>query len=283
MPHSGLRMKSKNSIPKSSRALVAALVVASGFIALGFASKTDSAQQLIPETSRAQISADLLVGTASMATRTALTQPPVIFNQAPETPALHGAIVDGTSVGSHPTIHPSPIATASVLIEPAGHFRRTVVPGVPLQCDRFRSLVRQIGDWDPDVVLAFVWRESLCRESALSSTNDWGLMQINATCWAGKGNDGLPSARNLPDEIESIDLQCDGISQATSTAKWCFFAKEEAVRTGRRPNSPCDAWLEPETNIEAAYEIWRIQGWQAWCFDTVSRATPACKAVAQSL
>lgn len=283
MPHSGLRMKSKNSTARSSRASVAALVVACGFITLGFVSTTDSAQPLSPETSRIQISAALLDETASMATRTALTEPPVIFDQTSKTPAPRRIVVDGTSVGSHPTIHPSPIATASVFIEPAGHFRRTVVPGTPLQCDRFRSLVSETGEWDPDVVLAFVWRESLCRESALSSTNDWGLMQINATCWAGKGNDGLPSVRSLPDEIESIDLQCDGTSQATSTAKWCFFAKEEAVRTGRRPNSPCDAWLEPETNIAAAYEIWRIQGWQAWCFDTVSQATPACKAVAQSL
>ncbi len=213
------------------------------------------------------------------ATSSALTQPPVLFDSSgPELPRRIG--VQGDAVGEHPNLHPSPIATAHVVVEPGDQFRRTVAPGVPIECDRYRPLVADTGDWDPDVVLALIWRESFCNERAVSPTNDWGLLQLNATCWAGKGIDGLSRVRHLPDGIDPPDLQCDGATDATPTAQWCFHAKEEAIVTGRRPSSPCDAWLNPATNLETAYEIWRVAGWQPWCFDDTSRATPACQAAA---
>ena len=190
--------------------------------------------------------------------------------------------MEGVSVGEHPGLPSSPIATASQLVEPADEFRRTVVPGTPLACDQFRPLVQQAGDWDPDVVLAFVWRESSCNERAVSATNDWGLMQLNATCWAGKGNFGLPWVRGLPSEIEDFDLRCDDTAAATPAAKWCYHAKEEARHGKRRPASPCDAWLDPKTNLDTAYQIWSIKGWRPWCFDDTSRSTPACQAAVRT-
>ncbi|WP_420440196.1 transglycosylase SLT domain-containing protein [Candidatus Poriferisodalis sp.] len=186
--------------------------------------------------------------------------------------------METNAVVEHPHLPASPLATADALIEPKQHFRRTVAPGVPLACDRYRSQVQAVGDWDPDVVLALIWRESLCNEQALSPTNDWGLLQLNATCWAGKGIDGLPRVRQLPDHLPQVDLRCDGLTAATPAATWCFHAKEEAFRTGRRPASPCDAWLDPDINLRAAYEIWLVRGWEPWCFNELSRSTPACHA-----
>lgn len=218
----------------------------------------------------------------SRALRSSLTAPPVVFDITPEPASPRNGGVESNAVAEHPNLPASPIATAYDLIEPKHDFRRTVAPGVPLSCDRYRSQVQDIGEWDPDVVLALIWRESLCNERAVSQTNDWGLLQLNATCWAGKGIDGLSRVRRLPDSIDPIDLHCDGATEATATAKWCFHAKEEARRTGRRPDSPCDAWLDPSTNLHAAYEIWRVRGWQPWCFDDSSRATPACQAASQA-
>ena len=214
-----------------------------------------------------------------IATSSALTEPPVIFDNS-GTGLARRIGVEGNAVGEHPNLHPSPIATTHVIVEPGQEFRRTVAPGVPIECDRYRPLVADIGDWDPDVVLALIWRESFCNERAVSQTNDWGLLQLNATCWAGKGIDGLPRIRRLPEGIDPPDLQCDGATDATPTAQWCYYAKEEAIETGRRPPSPCDAWLEPATNLETAYEIWRISGWQPWCFNAISKATHACQAAA---
>lgn len=218
----------------------------------------------------------------SRALRSPLTAPPVIFDVTPELPSPRSGGVETDAVVEHPNLPVSPIETADVLIEPMHHFRRTVAPGVPLACDRYRSQVQDVGEWDPDVVLALIWRESLCRERAISHTNDWGLLQLNATCWAGKGIDRLPRVRHLPDDIASIELQCDGTTEATPAAKWCFHAKEQALRTGRRPASPCDGWLDPLTNLQAAFEIWRVRGWQPWCFDDASRSTPACQAASQA-
>ncbi|WP_419839135.1 transglycosylase SLT domain-containing protein [Candidatus Poriferisodalis sp.] len=190
--------------------------------------------------------------------------------------------METAAVVEHPNLPASPLVTADSLIEPKEQFRRTVAPGVPLACDRYRSQIQAVGDWDPDVVIALIWRESLCNEQALSPTNDWGLLQLNATCWAGKGIDGLPRVRQLPDHIAQVDLRCDGLTAATPAATWCFHAKEQAFRTGRRPASPCDAWLDPNINLRAAYEIWLVDGWQPWCFNDLSRSTPACRAASEA-
>ena len=213
---------------------------------------------------------------------TALSAPPVEVTDEPprQDRRLYGA--EGGRVGEHPGLSASPIATSDVLIEPASEFRRTVAPGTPLACDRFRPLVRNAGEWDPDVVLAFVWRESQCDEGVVSPTNDWGLMQINATCWAGRGNFGLLRIQRMPEAVKTLDLHCDGTSSATETAKWCHYAKEDALQTGRRPSSPCDAWLDPETNLDTAYQIWSIRGWQPWCFHETSQSTPACQAASDA-
>ena len=216
------------------------------------------------------------------ALRSPLTAPPVMLGDSLEPGSPRNGGVETNTVVEHPNLPPSPIATSDVLIEPKQDFRRTVAPGVPLACDRYRTQVQDAGDWDPDVVLALVWRESLCNERAVSATNDWGLLQLNATCWAGKGIDGLSPVRDMPDKFSAIELQCDGITSATPAAQWCFHAKEEARRTGRRPASPCDAWLDPNTNLRAAYEIWRVRGWQPWCFDEASQSTPACRAASRA-
>ena len=211
-----------------------------------------------------------------------LTAPPLVLADPPSVVPPRAGGVETAAVVEHPNLPASPLATADALIEPKQHFRRTVAPGVPLACDRYRSQVQAVGDWDPDVVLALIWRESLCNEQALSPTNDWGLLQLNATCWAGKGIDGLPRVGQLPDYIAQVDLRCDGLTAATPAATWCFHAKEEAFRTGRRPASPCDAWLDPNINLRAAYEIWLVRGWQPWCFDDLSRSTPACHAASEA-
>ena len=207
-----------------------------------------------------------------------LTAPPLVLAVPPSVVPPRAGGVETAAVVEHPNLPASPLATADALIEPKQHFRRTVAPGVPLACDRYRSQVQAVGDWDPDVVLALIWRESLCNEQALSPTNDWGLLQLNATCWAGKGIDDVPTVRQLPDGIEPAGLRCDGVTEATMAAEWCYHAKEQLHRTGRRPDSPCDAWLDPATNLRAAYEMWRVQGWQPWCFGELSRSTPACRA-----
>ena len=207
-----------------------------------------------------------------------LTAPPLVLAVAPSLVPPRAGGVETAAVVEHPNLPASPLVTADSLIEPKHQFRRTVAPGVPLACDRYRSQIQAVGDWDPDVVLALIWRESLCNSQALSPTNDWGLLQLNATCWAGRGIDGLPSAGQLPDHIAQIELYCDGLTAATPAAKLCFHAKEEARRTGQRPASPCDAWLDPNINLRAGYEIWLFRGWQPWCFDDLSRSTPACRA-----
>jgi hypothetical protein len=219
---------------------------------------------------------------ATGALRSSLAAPPVLPEPviAASWPRRRG--VEANAVVEHPNLPASPIAIASELVEPGQQFRRTVAPGVSLACDRYRSQVQDVGDWDPDVVLALMWRESRCTEHLVSVTNDWGLLQLNATCWAGKGIDRLPYVARLPDDITAPELRCDGITTATPAAQWCFSAKEQGRRTGRRPSSPCDAWLQPETNLRVAYDMWLVRGWQPWCFDDRSRASPACEAAADS-
>ena len=268
---------------KSAHAWVLSTVVAIGIVVvfaagLGMFGEGENARRSTQTSVRTRTSPPSIHGIG--ATRSPITEPPLLFESAPRLNASRRNGVEGNLIGEHPGLPSSPIETAGVLIEPAADFRRTVVPGTPLECDRFRPLVKHTGDWDPDIVLALIWRESLCNESAVSETNDWGLLQLNATCWAGKAIDGLPNVRTLPDSIDVTDLRCDGAALASPAAHWCFHAKEQAIRTGRRPDSPCDAWLDPATNIEAAYEIWQVQGWRPWCFDDFSRSTPACEAAA---
>ncbi|WP_419923543.1 transglycosylase SLT domain-containing protein [Candidatus Poriferisodalis sp.] len=219
-------------------------------------------------------------GSAASERTSDVTAPPLIVDIAEQPTSPRRGGVETNAVVEHPNLPVSPIATAYDLIEPSQEFRRTVAPGVPLSCDQYRAQIRDTGEWDPDVVVAIIWRESLCNERAVSRTNDWGLLQINATCWAGKGLNGVPAIRQLPDGIEPEGLQCDGATKATMAAEWCFHAKEQVHRTGHRPDSPCDAWLDPATNLRAAYEMWRVRGWQPWCFDASSRETPACRAAA---
>lgn len=196
---------------------------------------------------------------------------------------LRTPAVTGPVVGEHPTLPPSPIETSATFIEPVHQFRLTHYLSTPAACERFRSLVASGRDWDPEVVLALAWRESNCNERLVSPTNDWGLLQLNATCWAGQANDGLPDVRSLPDGIEPVDLRCDGIHQSKPAAQWCYLAKEAAYDSGELPPSPCDAWLNPDVNIATAYELWLIQGWRPWCFNEVSRASAACQAARETL
>ena len=262
--------------------MVCVSAVAIGALILAAASSPDAATSPSPVQASPQGSTNPSGTGVLAAPRSSLAAPPVL----PESPTAsvwpRRQGVEANAVVEHPNLPASPIATAYELVEPGQQFRRTVAPGVSLACDRYRSQVQKMGDWDPDVVLALMWRESRCTEHLVSVTNDWGLLQLNATCWAGKGIDRLPEVARLPDDITAPELRCDGVTVATPAAQWCFHAKEEGRRTGRRPSSPCDPWLQPETNLQVAYDMWLIRGWQPWCFDDRSRSSPACEAAAES-
>ncbi len=269
-------------LKRIAAATVCAAALAAGALMLAAASSPATGSSTSPANPSAQPSTLLPADSASPALRSPLAAPPVIIEAGSElVPRPARGVVTG-AVTEHPNLPASPIATAHQLVEPSQQFRRTVAPDVSMACDRYRSQVQRIGDWDPDVVLALMWRESRCSEHLVSVTNDWGLLQLNATCWAGQGIDRLPHVARLPDDITVPELRCDGITQATPAAQWCFYAKEQGRRTGRRPSSPCDLWLQPQTNIQVAYDMWLISGWQPWCFDDRSRASPACKAAAAS-
>ena len=190
--------------------------------------------------------------------------------------------VTGPLVGEHPNLPLSPIQVAAGVIEPAHRLRRSAAEGTRAACQKYRTLAASGRDWDADVVLAIAWRESECNESAVSPTNDWGLLQLNATCWAGQAIDGLREVRSLPASVQPAYLQCDGNRQTSLAAQWCYRAKEAVFDTGKLPQSPCDAWLDPAVNFTTAYEIWKLRGWHPWCFNEASKSTPACEAAAQS-
>lgn len=269
-------------LKRIAAAMVCVSAVAIGALILAAASSPEMGTTSPPASPSAERSTLSSADSVSTALRSPLTAPPVIIETSSEPASPRREGVEDNAVVEHPNLPASPIATASELVEPSQQFRRTVAPGVSLACDRYRSQVQEMGDWDPDVVLALMWRESRCTERLVSVTNDWGLLQLNATCWAGKGIDRLPEVAHLPDDISAPELRCDGITTATPAAQWCFHAKEEGRRTGRRPSSPCDPWLQPEINLQVAYDMWVIRGWQPWCFDDSSRASPACEAAADS-
>lgn len=187
------------------------------------------------------------------------------------------------SVGEHPNVLAEPSQTASVAVEPVHTLPFELPDGGQARCQEFRALVGHGRNWNVDVVLAMAWRESRCDAQLVSITNDWGLLQLNATCWAGKGIDGLPDIENLPESVKPADLKCDGLTDSTPTAQWCYRAKEAAYATGELPSSPCDAWLDPAINVATAYELWERYGWRPWCFNDQMRATPACRAARESL
>ena len=207
--------------------------------------------------------------------------------EAPELPIIRRPYrepgITANLVGEHPNLLVSPIQTATMLIEPAHELTFTLSDGQQARCQRFRSLILDGKDWDVDVALAMAWRESRCNARLVSITNDWGLLQLNATCWAGKALDGLPYVSDLPASVAPVDLRCDGRTQSTTTAQWCYRAKETAFDTGKRPSSPCDAWLDPAVNVETAYALWERYGWKPWCFNDHTRATSACRAAEESL
>lgn len=263
-------------------AMVCVSAVATGALVLAAASAPETVTSPPPASPSVHRSTLSSANAASEAQRSPLTAPPVIIEASSEPASPRKEGVEANAVTEHPNLPASPIATAYQLIEPSRQFRRTVAPGVSLACDRYRSQVQDVGEWDPDIVLALMWRESRCTEHLVSVTNDWGLLQLNATCWAGKGIDRLPHVARLPDGVTAPELRCDGATTATPAAQWCFLAKEQGRRTGYRPPSPCDPWLQAETNLQVAHDMWLIRGWQPWCFDDRSRATPACEAAADS-
>ncbi|WP_419931893.1 hypothetical protein [Candidatus Poriferisodalis sp.] len=191
--------------------------------------------------------------------------------------------ITANSVGEHPNLPLSPIQTATAVIEPAHEQPFLPNDGEQAECRTFHSLIVDGKSWNADVVLAMAWRESRCNARLVSITNDWGLLQLNATCWAGKAIDGLPDVHSLPASVAPVDLRCDGRTQSTTTAQWCYRAKEARYDTGSLPASPCDAWLDPAINVETAYALWERYGWRPWCFSDEMRATYACQAAEKSL
>ena len=193
-----------------------------------------------------------------------------------------GPGIAANTVGEHPDLTPSPNHGVTV-IEPVFEHLLLLGDGEHAECQEFRSLIADGRDWDADVVLAMAWRESRCDARLVSVTNDWGLLQLNATCWAGTAIDGLPDVRSLPSSVAPADIRCDGVTQSTTTAQWCYRAKEAKYDTGDLPSSPCDAWLDPSVNLETAYALWERFGWRPWCFSDEMRATYACRAAEESL
>ena len=187
------------------------------------------------------------------------------------------------SVGEHPNVLAEPSQTETDVVEPVHALPLELPEGGQAECQEFRTLIGNGRDWNVDVVLAMAWRESRCNAQLVSITNDWGLLQLNATCWAGTAIDGLPEIHSLPDSVAPANLRCDGRTLSTPAAQWCYRAKEAAYDTGDLPSSPCDAWLDPTVNVTAAYELWERYGWRPWCFNDEMRATPACRAAGKSL
>ena len=145
-----------------------------------------------------------------------------------------------------------------------------------LACSRWAALISDGKEWDSEVVVALMWRESRCSPFAVSPTNDWGLLQINATCWAGSELGGLPQATELPPGVRAVVLRCDeGVPEGV-TAQWCYRAKASLMDNGTRPASPCDLWLDPQFNIDVAYRLWLAHEWRPWCFNEASRSSHAC-------
>lgn len=133
-------------------------------------------------------------------------------------------------------------------------------------------------DWDPQVVLLFMRRESNCNPNAVSITGDWGLLQLNAVCWAGESISRMETVTDLPDDVAPVRLSCDGKPHRPLEAQWCYRAKETYFDTGSLPDSPCDHWLDPGVNIEIAYELWEDYGWKPWCFNESTNNSRACRA-----
>lgn len=186
------------------------------------------------------------------------------------------------SVGEHPDVPAEPSQIATGVVEPVHALPFELPEDGQAECQEFRTLIGNGRDWNVDVVLAMAWRESRCDAQLVSITNDWGLLQLNATCWAGAAIDGLPEVHSLPDSVAPLDLRCDGRTQSTPAAQWCYRAKEAVYDTGDLPSSPCDAWLDPTVNVAVAYEIWERYGWRPWCFNDQMRATSACRAAGES-
>lgn len=145
-----------------------------------------------------------------------------------------------------------------------------------LACSRWAALISDGKEWDSEIVAALMWRESRCSPFAVSPTNDWGLLQINATCWAGSELGGLPQATELPPGVRAVALRCDEGAPEGVTAQWCYRAKASLMDNGTRPTSPCDLWLDPQFNIEVAYRLWLAHEWRPWCFNEASRSSHAC-------
>ena len=144
-------------------------------------------------------------------------------------------------------------------------------------CDRWLPLITDDErEWDPEAVVQFMWRESGCDPEAVSPTNDWGLLQLNATCWAGVGDDRLPDIDALPADVAAVHLLCDGAGPRPLEAQWCYRDKE----SDEPMTSPCDEWLKPEVNVAVAYDLWQRSGWLPWCFNDSLLETKACRMAA---
>ena len=143
-------------------------------------------------------------------------------------------------------------------------------------CERYRDIAEATGDWDADVVMRFMWRESRCDPLAVSPSGDWGLLQMNAACHSATlGAD----PGSVPSWVPNVRIVCDGApAPANRIAGWCYHAKEAKFDGKALPASPCDAWLDPDTNLRAAYRLWDRYGWAPWCFNAALRSGAACRA-----
>lgn len=255
------------------RCLVAAALSIAAFASLPDGAESASNARLVPQRSSAPISQDVELERAM----------PVMPGDLPaasvgrETPAGGGI----SAVGEHPPTFQESAwdDEAKVAIDAAGSAELTRDQA----CGRWLPLIEQHRGWEPADVMRFMWRESRCAPFVVSPTNDWGLLQLNATCWAGDELGGLPVTEDLPSGMRPAVLRCDGSGPAEPlTTQWCFRAKQTLHSTGLRPDSPCDAWLDPGKNIEVAYRLWQRLGWAPWCFSAESHASFACRSARNS-
>ena len=159
------------------------------------------------------------------------------------------AVVLGMSVLMPITYAKAPTVVASIPDGVAGNLKNVLpirlkdpdavsMDYLGLKCPQYRTTILGVGFKPKDLktVDAIIYKESRCQSGAINSTlnrdgsHDYGLAQINGRSWC------LPT-RYYPDGY----LQSLGIVQ------------------------DCDDLLNPVTNLEAAYEIYRYaKGFSAW-------------------
>lgn len=145
---------------------------------------------------------DALLPTTSAAAETSTTGADVVG--PPEAPQA----TPTTSITATTTTHVTAVPSTSTTVAPAG-----------AKCPELWGFAATY--FDPHelwVVDAIAWAESRCQHHAVSSTNDYGVMQINWTVWG--------------DTINSQGYSRDDLLNPAVNMLWAFLIAHEAERLG---------------------------------------------------